>query len=66
VKLQVLLEHLRRHGCVIIRARTRAPHAKVLNPANGRKAPVPRHREVKTGTAHAICKQLAVPPPPER
>lgn len=27
---------------------------------------VPRHREIKTGTARAICRQLGIPPPDAR
>ena len=29
----------------------------------GPMATVPRHREIKTGTARAICRQLGVPTP---
>jgi predicted RNA binding protein YcfA (HicA-like mRNA interferase family) len=59
-----LLQHLRDHGCQEVKEGGR--HTRVLNPANGRRSFVPRHREIKTGTAHAICKQLDIPPPPTR
>lgn len=31
-----------------------------------REATVPRHREIKAGTAKAICDQLQIAKPPER
>ncbi|MGH2859510.1 MAG: type II toxin-antitoxin system HicA family toxin [Solirubrobacteraceae bacterium] len=40
-----------------------ARHAIWANPAVDLRAPVPRHREIPTGTARAICRQLAVPAP---
>ncbi|MDQ3608266.1 MAG: type II toxin-antitoxin system HicA family toxin [Actinomycetota bacterium] len=40
-----------------------ANHAIWTNPALDRRAPVPRHREIPTGTARAICRQLGVPAP---
>ncbi len=59
-----LMQHLRQHGCVVVREGGR--HTVVRNPANGRQSQVPRHREIDSVLARAICKQLDVPPPPER
>jgi mRNA interferase HicA len=59
MKRQKLLSHLRRHGCRILRQGAR--HTIVLNPANNVRVPVPRHPEVDTYTARAICKQLGIP-----
>ncbi|HXJ59220.1 MAG TPA: type II toxin-antitoxin system HicA family toxin, partial [Verrucomicrobiae bacterium] len=33
-------------------------HAIWKNPANGKSAPIPRHREIKEGTVRAVCRQL--------
>lgn len=35
-------------------------HTVWLNPANRKIASVPRHREIKEGTARGICKQLEI------
>jgi mRNA interferase HicA len=43
-----LERHLGAHGCTL--AREGGNHAIWRNPANGKVAPVPRHREVKEGT----------------
>jgi hypothetical protein len=61
MKRRVLLNHLSRHGCVIVREGRR--HTIVQNPANGALSQVPRHREVKPGTARAICKDLGIEAP---
>jgi mRNA interferase HicA len=58
-----LLTHLIRDGCVIVREGKK--HTIVKNPANGAETQVPRHREIKTGTARGICKDLGVEPPSE-
>ena len=57
-------QHLRRHGCVL--HRHGGSHDVWLNPATWSEAAVPRHREIKTGTAKAICKQLQIPAPTMR
>jgi len=59
VKVTDLERHLRNHGCVLYREG--GSHATWLNPTNRKIASVPRHREIKTGTARAICKQLEIP-----
>src|SRR4051794_11607648 len=43
MKRRKLLAHLRQHGCRV--AGEGARHTRVLNPANGRRSTVPRHRE---------------------
>jgi len=59
VKRRELLDHLRRHGCVPHREGGR--HSILVNPTNGRKAPVPRHSEIDNRLARKICEQLDVP-----
>jgi len=61
LKRRDLEAHLRTHGCAAIREG--ANHAIWSNPARDVRTPVPRHREIPFGTARAICRQLAVPPP---
>lgn len=61
MKRRDLIRHLERAGCAF--DRDGANHTIYRNPANGRCAPVPRHREVKETTARAICDQLGVPRP---
>jgi hypothetical protein len=36
-------------------------HSILVNPANGRKAPVPRHSEIDNRLARKICEQLDAP-----
>jgi hypothetical protein len=47
---------LERRGCVLHRHGSR--HDVYLNPASGRKAPVPRHREIPESLCRMIRKQL--------
>ena len=61
MKLLDLQRHLRAHGCH--HEREGGSHTLWKNPANGKVAPVPRHREVKGGTVRSICKQLEIPMP---
>jgi mRNA interferase HicA len=61
LKRRDLERHLRDHGCEPIREGAR--HAIWNNPSADLRAPVPRHREIPTGTVRAICRQLAVPLP---
>ena len=56
-----LERHLREHGCAL--AREGGNHSIWKNPANGKVAPIPRHREVKEGTVLAVCRQLEIPKP---
>ena len=63
MRRRALLKHLDRHGCTVVREGSR--HTIVKNPANGAESQVPRHREIKTGTAKGICKDLGIEPPSE-
>jgi mRNA interferase HicA len=58
---RALERHLREHGCTLLREG--ANHAIWANLERDVRAPLPRHREIPIGTARAICRQLAVPPP---
>jgi mRNA interferase HicA len=62
LKRRELERHLAEHGCEVLREGAR--HTIWSRPPADLRAPVPRHREIPTGTARAICRQLAVPPPP--
>jgi hypothetical protein len=64
VKRRKLLQHLRKHGCHVVGEG--GEHTHVLNPANGQKTTIPRHREVEANLARLICKQLGIPLPAER
>jgi predicted RNA binding protein YcfA (HicA-like mRNA interferase family) len=61
VKLADLERHLRQHGCTFFREGS--AHTIWRNPSNRKITSVPRHREIKEGTVHAICKQLEIPRP---
>jgi mRNA interferase HicA len=56
-----LIRHLAGQGCYLDREGPK--HSIFRNPANGRCAPVPRHREIKDTTARTICDQLGIPRP---
>jgi mRNA interferase HicA len=43
--------HLERHG---------GRHDIYVNPANGRKAPIPRHNEIKNSLCNLIRKQIGI------
>jgi mRNA interferase HicA len=58
VKRLDLERHLRAHGCFLVREG--GNHSIWKNPGNAKVAPLPRHREVKEGTARAICRQLEI------
>jgi hypothetical protein len=53
-----LIDHLRRMGCGLEREGSR--HSIYVNPANGAKAPVPRHAEIDNRLARKICQQLGI------
>jgi mRNA interferase HicA len=61
MKRRDLLRHLEQCGCHLDREGTR--HSIYRNPANGRCASVPRHREIKDTTARVICDQLGISRP---
>jgi hypothetical protein len=56
-----LERHLREHGCVL--HHHGAKHDVWLNPANMRRAPLPRHKEIKKGMVRGLCRMLDIPPP---
>ena len=53
-----LIRELLDKGCVL--KRHGANHDIYLNPTNGRKAPIPRHAEIKNTLCDLIRKQLGV------
>jgi len=55
-------KHLRSHGCSL--HRHGAKHDIWINPANGRKAVVPRHNTIAPGIVRSVCKKLEIPLPP--
>jgi mRNA interferase HicA len=59
VKRRELLDHLRRHGCVLDREGSR--HSIYRNEANRKQAPVPRHSEIDNRLTRKICEQLGIP-----
>jgi predicted RNA binding protein YcfA (HicA-like mRNA interferase family) len=63
MKRQDLIRHIERHGCVFVQEGGK--HTIYINPAIQEMAAVPRHREIKEGTAAKICKELGIPKPGE-
>ncbi|HEY7065270.1 MAG TPA: type II toxin-antitoxin system HicA family toxin [Chloroflexota bacterium] len=59
MKLSTLLQHLRKHGCVL--KREGSAHALWTNPANGAVEAVPRHTEISNVLARKICRRLGIP-----
>ncbi|MFN7942047.1 MAG: type II toxin-antitoxin system HicA family toxin [Thermoanaerobaculia bacterium] len=58
MKRTAFLRELAQKGCVLHRHGGR--HDLFRNPRNGRKAPVPRHPEVKDSLCRLIRKQLEI------
>jgi mRNA interferase HicA len=58
VKRSEFLKELRRAGCHLHRHGKR--HDLYVNPVNSKKAPVPRHTEIKNSLADLIRKQLGI------
>jgi len=56
LKREELLRELSRQGCTLKRHGKK--HDIYLNPENGRKAPIPRHTEIKNSLCILIRKQL--------
>lgn len=56
MKRRDLIRELEQAGCQLHRHGGR--HDIYINPANGRKAPVPRHQEIKETLVRLIRKQL--------
>ncbi|MFV1964264.1 MAG: type II toxin-antitoxin system HicA family toxin [Pirellulaceae bacterium] len=61
MKRRDLIRHLVSHGCELVREGQ--SHTIFENPAGGRRAPVPRHREIPSPLVRSICRQLDIPPP---
>jgi len=59
VKRSTLLQHLRRHGCVL--KREGSSHSLWTNPRTGAVEAVPRHTEISNNLARKICRNLGVP-----
>ncbi len=53
-----LIQELEQAGCRLLRHG--ANHDIFVNPANGRRAPVPRHSEIKESLCRLIRKQLGL------
>lgn len=58
MKRQAFIRELELAGCVFVRHGRR--HDVYRNPANGRQAPVPRHREIADTLCEEIRKQLGI------
>jgi mRNA interferase HicA len=58
LKRQAFIRELERAGCEFVRHGRK--HDVYWNPANGRQAPVPRHREIADTLCEAIRKQLGL------
>ena len=59
MKREELLQHLRAHGCALLREGGR--HSWWHNPAENERPAVPRHREIDNILAIKICRDLGVP-----
>ena len=59
MKRSTLLQHLRRHGCVL--KREGGSHSLWTNPANGAVEAVPRHTEIPNNLVRKICRGLGIP-----
>jgi mRNA interferase HicA len=59
VKSSTLLQHLRRHGCVL--KREGSAHSLWTNPQTGVVEAVPRHTEIPNNLVRKICRNLGVP-----
>jgi mRNA interferase HicA len=62
VKLAEFTRHLTVNGCRLLREGGK--HSIFINDHSGRRASVPRHREIKYPTGLRICRQLGIPDPP--
>src|SRR5229473_4700554 len=61
MKLDGLLRHLRRHGCVL--RREGKEHSLWENPQTGHAEAVPRHAEIANLLAKRISRKLSIPEP---
>lgn len=60
MKRSLLVRHLRKNGCVLVREGSR--HSWWANPEQNRRSSVPRHSEIRDQLARKICKDLGIPP----
>jgi predicted RNA binding protein YcfA (HicA-like mRNA interferase family) len=58
IRLRDLERHLRDHGCELLREGGK--HTIWWHPESQQRTSVPRHRELPTTTARAICSQLGI------
>ena len=58
MKRKELIRELEKAGCKLHRHGGR--HDIYINPINGNKAPIPRHREIKDSLCRLIRKQLSL------
>ena len=58
MKRHELLAKLKKEGCKFLEHGSR--HDLYINPANGRKAPIPRHGEIKNTLCMLIFRQLGI------
>ncbi|HJZ66810.1 MAG TPA: type II toxin-antitoxin system HicA family toxin [Blastocatellia bacterium] len=56
-----LLRHPEEHGCEFVREGKQ--HTLYINRQTRKSAAVPRHREIPSGTARSICRDLEIPSP---
>ncbi|HRD48665.1 MAG: type II toxin-antitoxin system HicA family toxin [Candidatus Competibacter sp.] len=61
MKRRDVLRHLSQYGCRLLREG--GEHSIWENPANNRRASIPRHREIADFTVASLCRQLGVPFP---
>ena len=59
MKRSSLLQHLRKHGCVL--KREGSSHSLWTNPSNGTVEAIPRHTEIPNLLVRKICRTLGVP-----
>ena len=59
MKRRILLKHIKRHGCELLREG--AKHSIYWNPSNRKTTSVPRHSEIVDKLAIKICKDLDIP-----
>ncbi len=59
-----LVRHLQQHGCKLVREGKK--HSIFMNTTGRQTAPVPRHRDIDSTLALAICKELGIEYPSER
>jgi mRNA interferase HicA len=58
MKREVLLRHLRRNGCRLLREGGR--HSWWHNPIQNKRSAVPRHTEIDDDLARKICRDLGI------